>query len=186
MKFGTRILAAALLATGSMTVAHAGTTVDGVTFSTSYAGNVLTVEIDAAGHTGGWASATTIGALEVKDVGNFDSVLMSGPGAASGWNLVANELNANGCAGGGQGGRNACAFGRHVGLTDDMVFKFTFSGGTIDLTNPHLKVAFYNGDGTKKVGSLLSVNVAAVPEPGQYAMLLAGLGVVGLLRRRRA
>jgi MYXO-CTERM domain-containing protein len=72
-----------------------------------------------------------------------------------------------------------------VGLTDDMVFQFTFSGDALDLSNPHLKVAFYDGDGTQTVGSLLSVNVAAVPETGEYAMLLAGLGVVARLRRRR-
>jgi hypothetical protein len=34
-------------------------------------------------------------------------------------------------------------------------------------------------------GDRLSITVSAVPEPGTYAMLLAGLGVVTLLARRR-
>ena len=40
-----------------------------------------------------------------------------------------------------------------------------------------------NGDNT---GSILAdVNVAAVPEPETYAMLLAGLGLIGFMSRRR-
>ncbi|TFW15389.1 PEP-CTERM sorting domain-containing protein [Massilia arenosa] len=67
-----------------------------------------------------------------------------------------------------------------------MVFQFTFTGDGVDLSDPHLKVAFY-GTGANKVGSLLSENVPAqpVPEPGEWAMLLAGLGVAGVAARWR-
>ncbi|MEO6281351.1 FxDxF family PEP-CTERM protein [Roseateles sp.] len=39
--------------------------------------------------------------------------------------------------------------------------------------------------GTAVRDAVLNISVSAVPEPGVYAMLLAGLGVVGLRARRR-
>jgi hypothetical protein len=176
---GTLGIAALAAAGGSA----AQVTMDGVTFSSSWSGNVLTIEIDALARTGGWASATTIGALQVKNVGTFDSVTMTGPGAASGWSIVANELEAGGCGGGLHAGMNACASGTWVPLDDNMVFVYTFTGAGLDLTNPHLKVNFF-GTGPDKVGSLLSMNVPAVPEPSSYAMLLLGVGLLGFMGRR--
>ena len=169
---------------GASSAAQAQLTYQGVTFTPSWSGNVLTIEIDAANPTGDWATATTIGALQVKDIGTWTSVAFSGPGAASGWTVLPNELNANGCDGGSSGNMRACAFGTHVALTDDMIFTYTFTGGTQDFSYPQIKVLFYEGDGTTKVGSLLSMNVPAIPEPATYALLLGGLGVVGLARRR--
>jgi hypothetical protein len=165
---------------------NAGTlTFQGVTFTTSFTGNLLTLEIDAANPTGDWATATTLGALGIKDVGTFDSVaLTSAPAGAATWTINNMELSANGCATGGNA-QTLCAFGSHVLLANDMVFQFTFTGGTQDFTSPHLKVAFYTGDGDQKVGSLLSQNIPAVPEPATYGMLLAGLGLVGALARGR-
>jgi len=58
-------------------------TQDGVVFTSTFTGNVLTLEIDAAGRTGGWAGATAIDALGIKTVGSFGSVTMrSSTGAA--------------------------------------------------------------------------------------------------------
>jgi hypothetical protein len=176
---------AAVAACALAAPAHASLTFQGVTFTTSYAGNVLTVEIDAAHPTGDWSTATTIGALEVKGIGSFDAVTFTGPGAAAGWNVVPNELNANGCVGGAQVGRAACASGAHVPLADAMIFTYTFTGQP-NLTDPTIKVAFYNGDNPDKVGSLLSMDVPAVPEPSQYAMLGGGLLLLGsVLARKR-
>ena len=177
-------LATFIACLGFSSAAHAQLTYQDVTFTTSWSGNVLTVEIDAANPSGDWATATTIGALQVKDIGTWDSVSMTGPGAASSWTIAPNELSANGCDGGSSGNMRACAYGTHVTLTDDMIFTFTFTGGVQDFSSPQLKVLFYEGDGTTKVGSLLSMNVPAVPEPGTYAMLLGGLGIVAFARRR--
>ncbi|MGZ3182288.1 MAG: PEP-CTERM sorting domain-containing protein [Telluria sp.] len=176
--------AVAALCLGASSAANAQVTFDGVTFTTSFSGNVLTLEIDAAGHSGGWASATTIGDLQIKGIGDFSSVVFTGPGAASGWTVNAGELDAGGCGSPFHVGKAVCASGAHVPLTDDMIFTYTFTGSP-NLSDPHVKVAFYNGDGDKKVGSLLSVDVPAVPEPGEYALLLAGLGVLGVAARRR-
>jgi hypothetical protein len=54
----------------------------GVTFTTTYTANTLVLEIDAVGRNGGWASAVSVDALQIKNVGSFASVSMSGPGGA--------------------------------------------------------------------------------------------------------
>lgn len=175
-----------LIGVGAATAAgtsSAQVTMDGVTFNSTWVGNVLTIEIDAAARVGGWADALTIGALQVKNIGTFTGVTMTGPGAASGWTIVANELSANGCGGGSHAGMNACASGTWVPLADNMIFEYTFTGAGLDLTNPHVKVNFF-GTGPDKVGSLLSMNVSAVPEPSSYAMLLLGLGLLGFMGRK--
>ena len=73
-------------------------TQDGVVFTSTFTGNVLTLEIDAAGRTGGWAGATAIDALGIKTVGSFGSVTMRSSTGAD-WTLSSAELNASGCAG---------------------------------------------------------------------------------------
>lgn len=45
--------------------------------------------------------------------------------------------------------------------------------------------AGYSGSGTHFAMDNLTINVAAVPEPETYALLLAGLGVIGAAARRR-
>ena len=169
---------------GFSSAAHAQLTFQGVTFTPSWSGNVLTLEIDAANPTGDWATADFIGALQIKSVGSWDLVSMTGPGAASGWSLAPDELTANGCDGGSAGNQRVCAFGTNVALTDDMIFTFTFTGGTQDFSMPHIKVLmFEDADSTQKVGSLMSLDVPAIPEPSTYAMLLGGLGILAVARK---
>ena len=158
----------------------------GVTFTSSFMDNVLRLEIDAANPTGDWSTATTLGMLGIKDVGSFSNVsLTAAPPGGLSWTLNSNELSANGCVNGANP-MKICAFGSHLALTDDMVFEFTFTGGTQNFTSPHLKVGMYEGDSPDKVGSLLSMNIPPIPEPATYGMLLAGLAVVGGMLRRRA
>lgn len=182
-------LLSALLGAGAIASAQAGTVeFQGVDFTSSWSGNVLTLEIDAANPTGSWAGATSLGALQLKDLGSFDSVsLTAAPGGAANWTLSSNELNANGCSGGGHAGASLCYSGAHVALTNDMVFQFTFSGGNVDPTSPQLKVNMFGADGDKKVGSLMGEHlvVSAVPEPQTYAMMLGGLGLLGFMARRK-
>jgi hypothetical protein len=190
-QFVRNTLLSVLLGAGALASAQAGTLeYQGVTFTSSWSGNILTLEIDASHPTGDWSNATALGALQLKDVGSFGSVsLISAPGGAMNWTLSSNELNANGCAGGGHAGMGLCYSGAHVALSDDMVFQFAFNGGSPNPVSPHLKVNFFGSDGDRKVGSLLSENipagVAPVPEPQSYAMLAGGLAVMGVLARRR-
>ncbi|GAB3458362.1 hypothetical protein GCM10027321_13950 [Massilia terrae] len=187
MKLPGRLTVTALLSAGLATSAGAGTlTFQGVTFTSSVSGNILTIEIDAVHPTGDWVTATTIGALQIKDIGNFDAVsLTAAPGAAIGWTLSPHELNANGCEGGAHSKQSVCYYGTHVVLTDKMIFQYAFTGANTNFTSPDLKVNFFVGDNTSKIGSLLSMTLPAVPEPHTYAMLFGGLAVLGALARRR-
>lgn len=180
---------AALLGAGTLASAQAGTLeYQGVDFTSSWSGNVLTLEIDAANPTGSWAGATSLGALQFKDLGSYDSVsLTAAPEGATHWTLSSNELNAKGCTGGGHAGTSLCYSGAHVALTDDMVFQFTFSGGNPNPIAPELKVNLFGPNGNQKIGSMMGeqLPVAAVPEPQTYAMMLGGLGLLGFMARRR-
>lgn len=182
-----KALCTVAVAVASMAVsaaAHAQLTFQGVTFTPSWSGNVLTLEIDAANPTGDWSTATEMGSLQIKDIGTWTSVTMTGPGAASGWTISPNELDANGCTGGSSGIQRLCADGTHIPLTDDMIFTFTFTGGTQDFSMPHIKVLMFEEGNQNKVGSLMSLDVPAIPEPSTYAMLLGGLGIIVAARRR--
>jgi hypothetical protein len=189
------ILSLLLAACGA---ANASVIYQGVTFTTTRSGNTLTLEIDAAHPNGDWTTAKEIGALEVASVGQFTGVSLSSsnlPGV-SGWTLSGQELNAHGCSGGNQPNKNACYHGAHITLADDMMFTFTFSGSSVDLTDPNIKVNFFTAGGTTKVGSLFSTNVPSdqpppppppptdVPEPQSLALLLGGAAVMRLVKRR--
>ncbi|MCC2973548.1 PEP-CTERM sorting domain-containing protein [Massilia sp. IC2-476] len=139
---------------------------DGVVFTSTYTGNVLTLEIDAANRSGGWLGASAIDALSLKTIGSFSGVNMSTPGAAP-WALSSSELFAKGCgaakaSAGSTGMTRLCYTGPGIALADNMVFTFTFTGTPV-LSAPHLKVHFIDAKGNK-VGSLLSLDFPATPE----------------------
>lgn len=182
IKNALTVCAVAAASLGAASTAYAQTTHQGVTFTPSYSGNVLTIEIDASDPDASWNSATMIGALAVEQVGTWTSFVISGPGAAAGWTEFPNELSANGCDGGFMGAQRACGSGTGVPLTDNMFFTFTFTGGTQDLSFPHIKLNMLNASG-EQVGAVSIGRVHAIPEPSTYAMLLGGLGVLAMARR---
>jgi hypothetical protein len=181
MKHSIRLLAAAAaLALSSVAATGATLTFQGATFTASSVGDVLTIGIDAdpLHLTGDWASAVWIDSIEVKNVGSYSSVSMTGTGGA--WTYAPAELNASGCSGGNDPA-GACFSHSPVALADGMSFAFTYTGGPFDFSAPTLKVRFLNAD-LEKQGSLLS---QPIPEPGTYALMLGGLGLIGFMARRR-
>jgi hypothetical protein len=150
-------------------------TYQGVTFASSWKGNVLTLEIDAATHTGDWSRAQGLKALELDGIGNYSSVsVTAAPKAASGWTMSGDELTAKGCSGdtNGQAGSRLCFYGAQMALTNDMVFSFTFNGLNVKPADPHVKVEFVSAKGGK-VGSLLSQTLPASPAAATPAPLPA-------------
>ena len=64
--------------------------------------------------------------------------------------------------------------------TTAVFFETTFAIGPVGINNPP-----FTGGGFLIDDLNLSVNVAAIPEPESYAMMMAGLGGLGFLIRRR-
>lgn len=162
-------------------------TFQGVTFNTwAVDSDTLGLSIvNATAATGNWSGINFLSAFEIKGIGNVTGAsVTSGPGAFSA--TADHGLSANlGCATGGTPG--ACFFSSPpVALTNSMTWTIDFVGTALNFSEPHLKVQFLTSStASKATGDLLSQNIPAVPEPEAYAMLLAGLGIMGAIARRR-
>ena len=183
--------AAAAIAFGAPAIANS-LTFQSVIFETqALDADTLQLSIfNATNATGDWAGVEFLKAFEIKAIGDptFASVV-SGPGS---WTpTVDSGLSANlGCTTGGTNGGCFSATSP-VALTDSMIWTIDFEGTNLSFDSPSLKVQFLTGaNATRKTGSLLSETIPAsaipaIPEPETYAMMLAGLGLLGFVARRR-
>ena len=82
------------------------------------------------------------------------------------------------------------AYGQLVGQIGSQYFALGTNTGGVATSAGTLKLFFWDTNPSDNAGSILvnvtaNANVAAVPEPETYAMLLVGLGLVGAIARRR-
>jgi hypothetical protein len=145
--------------------------------------------------TGNWAPVKFLDAFDIKNVGTFSAAKATYlsnsqfEGGVAGKQVTGAGV---GCANG--GGASACFdWTPNLSLTNHMVFNidFTPTGGGLNFSNPHLKIAFFiNDTDKKKTGDLLSAyfapdQIASVPEPSTWAMMILGFAGVGFMAYRR-
>ena len=185
-----KTLSAVALATAALASAPASAAADysllfqGVTFEVDVLDTdtfTLTM-LNTNAATGDWTGITNLNAFQINGVGSFATATATGPGA---FLNVDAELNAGGCAGGSGGDLRLC-FSGLTPVAPSLSWTIDVLGGSLAVGSmgPHLKVRFGN-DSNDKVGDLLSKDIPPVPEPETYAMLLAGLGLLGTMARRR-
>jgi len=152
----------------------------------------ITLDVDTSGYTGGGSFLDQV-AVKVSS-SLLGASLVGAPGGVANWNLSPGGINASGCSGSGSGfecadsvvlnGSNAVPGG-----ILSWVFDITMGTGALltGLNQDSVKGRFVDASGNK-IGDLVSENVTittSVPEPEIYAMLAAGLGLMGFVARRR-
>jgi hypothetical protein len=182
------------------TAAHASTTVFSDNFNadtdalnaSSFAGGwtVTDGSVDIVGPTGGWDLIPGNGYYIDLDGSTGKAGLFSNSVAVSAGQtyILSFSLAGNQRASYGTGGDSVTVkFGTSsqvISRAETDVFQ-TFSLSYTALADGNAAFSFRNAGGDN-IGALLdNVTVTAVPEPTTYAMLLAGLGLMGAVARRR-
>jgi PEP-CTERM motif len=198
MKFSIRPIAAALALAGVAGLASTpaqALTAFGVTYTLTETSIDATHEqftlditgINGATDTEGGRSG--VNALAFTQPANFVSATLTSP---AGWTYVPGGLNSTGCDNTG----NFFCFdnpaipptpGSPLPADSSLQFVFTVTtsaAGSFPYT-PDLKIDWVGSQTNYDLVSLPITPTPAIPEPGTYAMLMAGLGAIGFMARRR-
>jgi len=182
-------------------------TVDGAIYTLTYSGSALpdldpahetfrvTLGIDTNAYSGGGSFLDNV-AIKVSSAAT--GALFSAPGGTGNWSLLAGGLNSGGCDGSGSGficanglansGKGvAVTTGNGAGIDYAFTFDVTMANGALftGLDAASIKARYVKADGHMAGGLVSNGITLSVPEPESYAMLLAGLGLMGFIARRR-
>jgi hypothetical protein len=117
--------------------------------------------------------------LSVNGTNVGTGVFNLGGGGASGWFGTGSAVNSNG---------NSVAISGNGGSVTFSGLGVALNAGSNTITFAYKPFGFLNGT-SQGIGDeswqVAGATVTAVPEPETYAMLLAGLGVMGAIARRR-
>jgi hypothetical protein len=191
LKKKASLLALAVAAAFSTAPVVANTlTFQGVTFET-FAVDASTLQLtslNADAAMVNWAGVNYLDAFKIKGI--TTSGVVTGATITSGPNIyganVVNGLSARSLGCGAGGALGACFAGTPVAFTSPMTSNISFTAsGPLDFSQPELKVEFltYLAQ-THPTRNLLS-RTTPVRESETYAMLLAGLGIMGFVSMRR-
>ena len=177
---------------------------DGISWTTSMTGvgtqtGAITLNADTSGASGALAGGGYLAGIGIKDLGGkfkITSVLLNDVSLTD-WGFNNDELSASGAAcesGTGSSSRRGCAFAENLGARLSsaagslaIVLGVELQSGVL-LDSFHLKVRWEDASG-KKIGSLISDDLTAVPLPPAawlFASALVGLTVVARRRDKQA
>lgn len=168
-------------------------TFQGMTFETTAVSSsqLQFTILNATQATGDWAGVQYLEAIDFQSIASATDVSPYTTINPADLSLVDAGLTHNGCSSGDPTGSACFSAGTApVKLSDNMswIIDFKDTAG-LNFSKPFLKVDFYQTSGqTGATGSLLGQQlqpVSAVPEPDTYAMVLAGLALVGFIASRR-
>ena len=129
-----------------------------------------------ANQTQNFADLTVASGSSTLTLGSTGSILKFADSSADTWTGTLAITNWNGASVG--GGSDQIFIGSSADLTPQQLASITFVNGTLD-GNP------YTTDGAMQLSNGEIVAIASVPEPATWGMMLSGVGMLALLRRRR-
>lgn len=152
----------------------------GFTVGDAFTVSVNPLDLWNAGAPPRWSNANGLTGADLLAAGAADTN-GDNPGGIAGVTVIGSDFGTWT-----QGGLTA-PFGALVGEWGNsgnfFLIGTNYAGVAADST---LKLYYFDMNNSDNTGSILAdVNVAAVPEPETYAMMLAGLGLIGFSARRR-
>jgi len=192
------VLMIGLMLFGSYTNASTVLVGDGISWTSSMTGvgtkaGSITLNANTSGASGALAGGGYLAGIGIKDLGGKFKVTSV---SLTDWGFNNKELSASGaaCVGSGGSSRSGCAFAENLGARLSsaagslaIVLGVELQSGVL-LDNFHLKVRWEDAKG-KKIGSLISDDLTAVPLPAAAWLLgsaLMGLTVVARRRDKQA
>ena len=185
------LAAAALMAVAFSASAGVVSTSSGTSYTASNNGDILSLTVDATGHKANLKNATELDTLTLT-MSNLTGVTMLGA-SSSDWTYTFKDAKNSGA----DKATFTAVAKNHSLVSAPLTFSFEFlSDGKapLDFNTLDLSASYMLSTGKLASDNNIRLNVtdltplppvAAVPEPATFAMMGLGLGLVGVMRRRK-